>query len=99
MARKATPQDLTITPRDRRFGRGAATARWWLGGNPYASALYNALSVTFPKGEAYFVESVRAFRVGARIVMTLREQDLDDPDERDTVLGKFAQVLTTGAAA
>ena len=64
MARKATPQDLTITPRDRRFGRGAATARWWLGGNPYASALYNALSVTFPKGEAYFVESVRAFRVG-----------------------------------
>ena len=31
----------------------------------YATALYNALSVTFPKGEAYFVESVRAFRVGA----------------------------------
>jgi predicted metal-dependent hydrolase len=65
MASKATPQDLTITPRDRRFGRGAQTARWWLGGNAYASALYNALSVTFPKGEAYFVESVRAFRVGA----------------------------------
>ena len=65
MATKATPQDLTITPRDRRFGRGARTERWWLGGNPYATALYNALSVTFPKGEAYFVESVRAFRVGA----------------------------------
>jgi len=65
MATRATPLDLTITPRDRRFGRGDRTARWWLGGNPYASALYNALSVTFPKGEAYFVESVRAFRVGA----------------------------------
>jgi len=65
MASKATPLDLTITPRDRRFGRGARTDRWWLGGNPYATALYNALSVTFPKGEAYFVESVRAFRVGA----------------------------------
>jgi predicted metal-dependent hydrolase len=65
MASKATPLDLTITPRDRRFGRGARTERWWLGGNPYATALYNALSVTFPKGEAYFVESVRAFRVGA----------------------------------
>jgi predicted metal-dependent hydrolase len=65
MASKATPPDLTITPRDRRFGRGARTERWWLGGNPYATALYNALSVSFPKGEAYFVESVRAFRVGA----------------------------------
>ncbi len=36
-----------------------------MGGNPYGSALYNALSITFPKGEAFFVESVRAFRDGA----------------------------------
>jgi predicted metal-dependent hydrolase len=60
-----TPADLTITPRDRRFGREQATPRWWHGGNPYATALYNALSATFPKGEAFFVESVRAFRDGA----------------------------------
>ena len=60
-----TPADLTITPRDRRFGREQATPRWWHGGDPYASALYNALSATFPKGEAFFVESVRAFREGA----------------------------------
>jgi predicted metal-dependent hydrolase len=59
-----TPADLTITPRDRRFGRDDATPRWWHAGNPYASALYNALSSTFPKGEAFFVESVRAFRDG-----------------------------------
>jgi predicted metal-dependent hydrolase len=65
MASKATPFDLTITPRDRRFGRGAATGRWWLGGDPVGSAMYDALSVTFPKGEAFFVESVRAFREGA----------------------------------
>jgi len=60
-----TPADLSITPRDRRFGRGEATARWWHGGSPYASALYNAMSATFPIGEAYFVESVRNFRDGA----------------------------------
>jgi predicted metal-dependent hydrolase len=60
-----TPSDLNIVPRDRRFGRGAATERWWLGGDPVASALYNALSATFPKGEAFFVESVRAYREGA----------------------------------
>ncbi|MEO6247208.1 MAG: metal-dependent hydrolase [Sphingomicrobium sp.] len=61
----ATPADLIITPRDRRFGRDEATPRWWHGGNPYASALYNALSATFPIGEAFFVESVRNFRNGA----------------------------------
>ena len=59
------PADLTITPRDRRFGAEGATPRWWHGGNPYATALYNALSATFPKGEAFFVESVRAYREGA----------------------------------
>ena len=60
-----SPEDLTITPRDRRFGRGAVQERWWLGGDPIATAFYNALSVTFPRGEAYFIESVRAFRDGA----------------------------------
>ncbi len=60
-----TPSDLTIMPRDRRFGRGARTERWWLGGDPVGTALYNALSATFPKGEAFFVESVRKFREGA----------------------------------
>lgn len=62
MGREVTPSDLTITPRDRRFGRGDRTDHWWMGGNPYGTALYNALSITFPKGEAFFVESVRAFR-------------------------------------
>ncbi|HYJ53842.1 MAG TPA: metal-dependent hydrolase [Allosphingosinicella sp.] len=65
MASARTPQDLTITPRDRRFGRGLRQERWWNGGDPVATAFYNALSATFPKGEAYFVESVRAFRDGA----------------------------------
>ncbi len=60
-----TPENLTITPRDRRFGRGTKQERWWLGGDPVATAFYNALSATFPKGEAFFVESVRAFRDAA----------------------------------
>lgn len=64
MASARTPEDLTITPRDRRFGRGTAQAHWWMGGDPVATAFYNGLSATFPKGEAYFVESVRMFREG-----------------------------------
>ena len=65
MARTVTPTDLTITPRDRRFGRGMRQDRWWMAGDPVGTAFYNALSATFPKGEAFFVESVRLFREGA----------------------------------
>src|ERR1044072_182964 len=59
-----TPSDLTITPRDRNVGRGELNPRLWHGGNVEATAIYNALSTTFPTGEAFFVESVRAFREG-----------------------------------
>ena len=64
MANAKTPADLTITPRDRRFGRGQVQDRLWLNGDTAATAFYNALSVTFPKGEAFFIESVKAFRDG-----------------------------------
>ncbi|HEX8419797.1 MAG TPA: metal-dependent hydrolase, partial [Sphingomonas sp.] len=36
----------------------------WLNDDPIATAFYNALSVTFPKGEGHFVDSVRQFREG-----------------------------------
>jgi hypothetical protein len=62
MASIATPADLSITPRNLRFGRGEHRERWWLGGDPFASAFNNAMSVTFPQGEAFFVETVRRFR-------------------------------------
>jgi len=64
-AASVTPVDLSITPRDRRFVRSVKPGRWWNGGDPVGTAVYNALSATFPKGEAFFVESVRAFREGA----------------------------------
>ena len=60
-----TPANLSITPRDRRFGRETPAPRLWHGGGVEATAIYNALSTTFPRGEAFFVESVRAFREGA----------------------------------
>lgn len=59
-----TPTDLTITPRDRRFGRDHASGRHWLNNDPIATAFFNALSITFPRGEAFFIDSVRAFRDG-----------------------------------
>ena len=39
--------------------------RWWLNGDPVATAWFNALSATFPRGEAFFIEAVKAHREGA----------------------------------
>src|SRR4029077_6614692 len=57
-----TPADLRIQPRNVMFARGRGAARWWNGGDAVATAFYNSLSLTFPKGEAFFIESVRNFR-------------------------------------
>lgn len=57
-----TPADLTITPRDLRLDRGASNPRWWHGGDPVATAFFNALSASFPQGETFFIEAVRRFR-------------------------------------
>src|SRR5687768_3929550 len=53
-----------IVPRDLRFGREKKPSRWWLNGDPIATAWHNSLSATFPRGEAFFVESVKAHRDG-----------------------------------
>ena len=57
-----TPSDLVITPRNRMFGRNQHPGRWWYGGKPAPTAFYNALSLTFPKGEGFFIDSVRHYR-------------------------------------
>jgi len=57
-----TPADLQIQPRNVMFARDRSAARWWNGGDAVATAFYNSLSLTFPKGEAFFIESVRNFR-------------------------------------
>ena len=54
-----------IVVRNRRFGRGRAQQRWWLGGDPIATAWFNALSATFPRGETLFIDAVKAFREDA----------------------------------
>jgi uncharacterized protein len=61
MARR-DPEDVALRARDRRFGRGDKQIRWWMGGDPYATAFYTAMSAAFPKGESFFIESLRHFR-------------------------------------
>ena len=64
LTKAPTPADLTITVRDERFNRGTTPRRWWAG-EPFGTAWHNALSATFPRGEAFFIEAVKAHREGA----------------------------------
>lgn len=66
MTNAATPTNLTITPRDFKLSRDVpadgSPVRWWNANDPVKTAFLNALSITFPKGEAMFIEAVRHFR-------------------------------------
>jgi hypothetical protein len=91
----ATPTDLEIVVRDRRFLRGQSAKRWWLGDDPIATAWFNALSATFPRGEAFFIESVKAFREGAspKLAAEIRafvKQEINHTREH-IVLNKLAE--------
>ena len=57
-----TPSDIAVIPRDIHFRTESARGSAWLGGDPVATAVFNALSLTFPDGERLFIDSVRAFR-------------------------------------
>lgn len=58
----STPQNLTIRPRNIAFAPVGKDDRWWLGGDPFATAFFNALSVTFPQGERFFMDAVRRYK-------------------------------------
>jgi predicted metal-dependent hydrolase len=57
-----TPQDVAVTPRDLHFSMEGASERAWLGGDPVGTAVFNALSLTFPDGERLFMDAVRNYR-------------------------------------
>lgn len=67
-----TPSDLAIQPRDLSFAPPGPPPRWWLGGDPVATAFFDALSATFPHGERFFMDAVRRYRGQAS--PALREQ-------------------------
>lgn len=60
-----TPHDLVIAPRNVRFGKHEGRSRLWMGGNTFATAWHNALSVVFPAGETFFIEVMQPFRNAA----------------------------------
>ena len=59
---RSTDKETDIVPRDLHFDLEGVRGNWWLGGDPVATAVLNALSLTFPDGERLFVDAVRHFR-------------------------------------
>ena len=53
----------TVTPRNIHFDTSsAAHSATWMGGDRVATAVFNALSLTFPDGERLFMDAVRSYR-------------------------------------
>lgn len=75
-----TPDHVQIKPQRMGFEFGAEVPRYWMGENYLVSHTMNALSVLFPQGEQFFVDSVRAFR-GV----------LEDPKLKEEVRGFIGQ--------
>lgn len=69
-----------IRPRPMELEIPAEVPRYWMDGDPYATHMLNALSLTFPPGERLFMAAVRALR-----------HKVDDPALKEQVKAFLSQ--------
>ncbi|MDX1552087.1 MAG: metal-dependent hydrolase [Marinobacter sp.] len=75
-----TPDNVAIKPQRMGFEFGEKVPRYWLDNNYTLSHTMNALSVLFPQGEQFFVDSVRYF-----------QDQINDPKLKKEVRGFIGQ--------
>ena len=56
-----TPGGVPIQPRNREHDLESSLARDWFDDHPFKTAWFNAMSITFPLGEKFFIDSVRYY--------------------------------------
>ncbi|MFT6958879.1 MAG: putative metal-dependent hydrolase, partial [Halieaceae bacterium] len=56
-----TPASVQIKPRNRSHDIAEALQGEWLDQNAFLTAVFNGMSITFPAGEKFFIDSVRHF--------------------------------------
>jgi predicted metal-dependent hydrolase len=75
-----TPEEVNILVRQRDHDLREVLATDWVDGNAYATAIFNAMSMTFPVGETSFVDSVRYFA-----------DKIDNPKLQEEMKGFYGQ--------
>lgn len=75
-----TPDSVNIKAQRMGFEFDEQVPQYWLENSPFLSHMMNALSVLFPQGEQFFVDSVRAYR-----------DKIDDPKLKAEVRGFIGQ--------
>lgn len=76
----ATPKHITIKARHMHFDFNEKIPRYWFANDPVLTHFLNVLSITFPEGERFFLDSVRAFR-----------DKIDDPQRQKDISGFIGQ--------
>jgi predicted metal-dependent hydrolase len=67
------PDGVAVTYRRMRFPLDENVPRYWHSGSPFITHFFNALSVVFPEGEKFFIDSVRAYEEEIRDPVTRAE--------------------------
>jgi len=74
------PPGSSLQPRNIHFDLDRTAVRHWHGGDPGKTAFFDALSIMFPPGERFFIDSVKQFK-----------DQISDPKLRQDVAGFIAQ--------
>lgn len=75
-----TPIDVPVVPRNREYDIAQSLAGDWFDNHPFKTAWFNAMSITFPLGEKFFIDSVRHFA-----------DQIDDPKLNEDIRGFCGQ--------
>ena len=75
-----TPADVSINPRNREYAIASSLERDWFDNDAFKTAWFNAMSITFPLGEKFFIDSVRHF-----------SDQIDDPKLHEDIRGFCGQ--------
>lgn len=75
-----TPSDVAVLPRNRQYDIARSLAGDWFDNHAFKTAWFNAMSITFPLGEKFFIDSVRHFA-----------DQIDDPKLTEDIRGFCGQ--------
>ncbi|MDE0931701.1 MAG: metal-dependent hydrolase [Halioglobus sp.] len=75
-----TPRNVPIHPRNKEYDIGQSLKHDWYDNHPFKTAWFNAMSITFPLGEKFFIDSVRYYA-----------DQIDDPKLNEDIRGFCGQ--------